>query len=179
MRWRMYKTFIYASIAVLSVFMAYNAFASTQLPVEPNTSTTALGEANASTIDFKKHDVSEDVTIELIGISSVEHTILANGDGELNAVEVSNVSDLHNVNTILTKPNWKYVAKILESDPNALALGTYKIELLEDNEYKGSLFFKKNIVDIHTSNGIISTWDIGNDLPVNAIFNIKVTQCPC
>ena len=163
----------------MSVFIAYNAFASTQLPVEPNTSTTALGQPSTSISDFKRHNASEDVKIQLIGISLIEHTILPNGDSESNAVEVQDVNTSPRVNTFMKNSNLQYVAKIIESNTGVFQAGTYRAELYENDVSKGVLYIKQTMVEPNVPEGVLAAWDIGSDIPTNAIYTVKLTECPC
>ncbi len=165
----MYRKFIFAALTVVSVLMAYNAIASTISPAVPNAAT-ATDLRTSNTID---------VTTKFMGLSPIQSTVPAIGESELNAVEVSSLSDLSSVNTMLTKSNWKYVAQISESKLGALALGTYKVELFENGKSQGALFIKLTAIDPETIKRVMATWDIGNDVPLNAVYTVKVTQCPC
>jgi len=161
----MLKIFIYAAVAVTSVLMAYNAVADQTFPVDSIAiASTDLRTSNAFNVATK-----------FIQVVPIESTVPARGITESNAVEASSVSDLSSINTVLKKSNWKYMAQIIESGPYALQPGTYKAELFENGKSKGVLFFKQT-----ESNGVIegvtATWDIGNDVPLNAVYTIKVTK---
>ncbi len=166
----MYKTFVYTAITVMSVFLTYNAISSAAFPVASNTVTSTA---------VKTSNIIEDVTTKFMGLSAIGSTVPATGDNELNAVDVSNIKDLASINTMLKKSDLKYAAQIFESSPGALAPGTYKVELFENGKSKGALFIKLTAIDPETIKRVMATWDIGSDVPLNAIYTVKVTQCPC
>ncbi len=166
----MYKTFVYTAIAVMSVFLAYNAIASAAFPAASNTVTST---------DLQTSNIIEDVTTKFMGLGAIGSTVSPTGDNELNAADVSSTPDLSSINTMLTKSDLKYVAQIFESKPGALAPGTYKVELFENGKSKGALFIKLTAIDPEAIKRVMATWDIGNDVPLNAVYTVKVTQCPC
>ena len=168
MRPRTYKAMILAGMAVAAVLAVHNAIAGATFPVEPIVLTIA---------DLKMSDTI-DMAVELIEVSPIESTVPAVGDNELNAVEVSSISDLSNINTMLTKSNWKYVTQILEAEPDTLKAGTYKAELFENDELKDVLFFKQGVANNEMIEGVTAIWDIGNEIPTNAIYTVKVTKSP-
>ncbi len=165
----MIKKFIYVATAIVSVLMAYSAITSEPFPTASSTVTAT---------DSNTSNVVEDVTSKFIGLSPIESTVPPAGDSELNAADIS-TSDYPTVNTILKKSDWQYVAKVFESKAGTLGFGTYKIELFENGNSKGSLYIKQSSIDPETIKGVMTTWDIGSDIPVNAIYTVKVTQCPC
>ncbi len=164
----MIKEFIYVALAALPLLMVYNAFAGATLPTTINAVTAT---------DLQTPNIV-DVTTKFIGLSPIESTVPAAGDSELNAVDIS-TSDYPTVNTLLKKSDLQYVAKVFESKAGTLGFGTYKIELFENGNSKGVLYIKQSSIDPETIKGVLTTWDIGNDMPVNAIYKVKVTQCPC
>ena len=165
MQRKMFKTSIYAAIVLTSVLIAHNAI------VEAATSEEFIEVTPA---ELKTTD-RIDVVVKLVELSRSEFTIQAIGDSDLHAIEVSELYDLPNINTMLTKSNWNYVVQISESRPDTLEVGTYKAELFENNLTKGSLFFKQ--VDANPEiEGVFAAWDIGYELPTNVIYTVKITK---
>lgn len=179
MRWQMFKKSIYAAIAVTSVLIAHNAIVDAKLFEEPivvtSTSLRASDTINAASINTSN---TVDIVTKFIEISPIESTVAATGDTELNAVEVSSISDLSGINTMLTESNLKYVAQIFESEPDVLEAGTYQAELFENDRPKRILFFKQAVANPEMIEGVIAVWDIGNDIPTNAIYTVKITKSP-
>lgn len=168
----MYKKSLYAAVAVASVLVAHNAIASATPPIEPN----AISSTDLVTSTELETSNTIDVVTKFMEVSPIESTMPPIGESESNAVEASGISDLPGVNTILRESNWKYVAQILESEADALSAGTYKAELFENDRSKGVLFLKQAVVDDETIEGVVAVWDIGNDLPLNAVYTVKVTK---
>ena len=167
MRWEVYKTFIYPAIAVMSVLIAYNAIASATTP------TSSVATEISSNV--KSANIIEDLTITVKKIAPVESFAASIGDNELNAVEIEDINTLPRVNTALINSDLQYVVQIVESEPDAFQAGTYRVELFEDGVSKGALYIKQTIVEPKVIEGITATWDIGSDIPSNAIYTVKIT----
>ncbi len=167
MQWQMNKKPIYAAIAVMFVLMAYNAIAGEEFPVESITVTSS---------DFRTTDTIG-VVSKFMEISPIQSTMPATGGVDSNAVEVSG-TELTKINTALVKSEWKYVVQIIEVGPDTLETGTYKAELFENDKSKGVLFFNQTVDDPEVIEGVTAAWDIGNDVPTNAVYNVKVTKSP-
>lgn len=165
MQRKMFKTSIYAAIALTSVLMAHNAIVEAAISEE----IIEVTSAKLKTTD------RIDVVVKFVELGHSEFT-KAIGDSDLNAIEVSELSDLPSINTMLTKSNWNYVIQISESRPDTLEVGTYKAELFENNLAKGSLFFKQIDTNSEILEGVIAVWDIGHELPTNVIYTVKITK---
>ncbi len=166
MQWQLNKKSIYGGIVLAFVLMTYNAIAGEEFPQE----SIVLTSNELRTSD------TIDVITKFVQVSPVKSTIPAIGDSASNAIEAS--TDLSETNTMLVKSEWKYVVQIIESGPDTLEVGNYKAELFENDKSKGVLFFNQTVDDPEVIEGVTAAWDIGNDVPTNAVYNVKVTKSP-
>lgn len=167
----MHRKFIYAAIAVMSVLIAYNALASATTPTSP-----IAAEISSN---FKSTNIIDYLTITVKKIALVESFVASIGDNQLNTVEIEDINSLARVNTALINSDLQYVAQIVESEPDGLQAGTYRVELFENGVSKGALYIKQTVVEPKVIEGVTGAWDIGSDIPSNAIYTVKITECPC
>lgn len=160
---------MFVPLAILSVLMAYNAITGITTPML----------SDAITTNSKVSDIMNKLTVDLMGIRQIESTLPPIGYSELNPGKIATLPSLSTINTVLQKSDFQYVAKIIESEPDALKAGIYKVELFEDGKSKGALYINQAIADPKTVEGFTAAWDLGNVLPGNAVYTVKVTTCPC
>jgi len=166
----MNKVYVFIPVAALSILIAYDAIAG---------AATSMSSDAMIAVDSKVSDIIDKLTVELIDIEQIESNVSSIGGSELNPGEIASLPNLSKVNTILQKSNFQYVTKITESEPNALKTGTYRVELFEDGKSKGALYIKQPIDKLEIIEGFTAAWDLGIDLPANAVYAVKVTKCPC
>lgn len=136
--------------------------------------TVSTTQTSLASIFGEVSTVSTDLTTSTNGIGVVSTSLTAVGDTSAGAVEM--VAALGTAQTNGTIGNWQYSVDVQESAVDAVASGTFQVELFIDGTSQGALYMTQGTADDLSTEGVTFTWDIGSDLTTGGqSYVVKVT----